>query len=97
MIIRRKLANKAGPKPGLITFYQQDLFDAYKRAKFKKFPIEQINPVRHQCFLEGLFPIERSLLGQHNSDETVNREIRVRQRARLLARELGIPIDDVSL
>lgn len=97
MIIRRKLVNKAGTKPGLITFYQQDLFDAYKRAKFKKFPIESINPVRHQDFLEGLFPVERALLSQLGTSETVNREIRTRQRARLLARKLGIPIDDVSL
>lgn len=89
--------NRGGKAPPL-TFYEKDLLARYERARYQPIPYEQAAKNFNQAFLEGLTGIEKAMLSRSDCrvTDTMKQEIRVHQRARLLARQLGIEGPDVA-
>lgn len=92
----RRSPKKAGIKPPAFIPFGVEI-ERYKRAAFQPYPPEKLN--YHlpwiRDFLQGLSHGEASVL-THPLHLNKN-EILVRQRARLLARQIGMPIKDISL
>lgn len=70
---------------------------AYKRAKYQRYDFNKLNMAHPwvRCFILGLSEIEASCL---NRPVPVNRkQILIVQRARLIARALGMPFKELRL
>ena len=91
-----RLPKRAGVNPPAFIPFEREIA-RYERAKFQKYPPAKLNYALPwvRDFLVGLTAAEyRDML---NGGEAEKRRLRVRQRARLLARKIGMPIKDIHV